>query len=228
MPHEERSRVRTGVRVVPRADARPVRVDLAPAHPIEVSPAGALRTERFVLRPLVEADRGEFLRVVRGSREHLARFSSLHMPGESDAELFDRQLSLSAEGERSRRACRRVIVDSAGGILGACNLNAIRRGLAWEADANWWLVPSAVGRGCAREALAGLLEHAFADLPDGLGLHRVLAGIQADNQGSLRLALALGFRRAGPERSYLHAGGKWDLHEMFEVSPEGFVARAAG
>ncbi len=201
---------------------------LSASRPVEVLAPGTIRTARLVVRPLGEADRDEFCRTMRESRTHLSRFSTLHMPGESDEELFARQLGLTAEGERSGRACRRVGVAPPGRIVGAFNLNAIRRGLVWEADANWWLAPSAVGFGFATEALAGVLGYAFADLPGGLGLHRVLAGIQAENTASLRLAERLGFRRAGPDRSFLHAGGKWDLHEMFELSPERFSARKAG
>lgn len=200
---------------------------LAPGRPVEVSGPASIRTARLVLRPLVESDRDEFHRVILESRTHLSRFSTLHLPGESDGELFERQLQLTAEGDRTGRACRRVAVASPGRIVGSFNLNAVRRGLAWEADANWWLAPSAVGFGFATEALCGLLAHGFADLPGGLGLHRVLAGIQKENAASLRLAGRVGFRRSGPERSYLHAGGKWDLHEMFEVSPEWFE-RARG
>ena len=202
--------------------------DLAPVRPVRVTTPGALRTDRLVLRPLVEADRDEFLRVVAESRGHLARFSRLHMPDETDSELFVRQLALTIDGEATHRACRRIITEPAGRIVGACNLNAIRRGLAWEADCNWWLAPSATGRGYAREALTALLGYAFADVPEGLGLHQVLAGIQAENVASVRLARRLGFAPAGPEKSYLHAGGKWDLHEMFVVSPETFAARRAG
>lgn len=209
-------------------DPQAVLADLAPARPVRVPPPELIRTERLVLRPLLESDGDEFCRVLRESRTHLARFSKLHMPGESDEDLFRRQLALTAEGDQSTRACRRIALLSPGRIVGAFNLNAIRRGLVWEADANWWLAPSAVGFGLASEALIGLLAHAFADLPEGLGLHRVLAGIQAENAASLRLAERLGFVRAGPHRSFLHAGGKWDLHEMFELGFERFSARRAG
>jgi ribosomal-protein-alanine N-acetyltransferase len=204
------------------------RAPLALVRPVEVLLPDAIGTPRLKLRALVAGDRGEFTRVMQESREHLARFSPLHMPGENDEELFDRQLALTTGGDESGRACRRVAVEGAGRIVGAVNLNAIRRGLTWEGDANWWIAATAGGKGYATEALAALLTHAFADMPDGLGLHRVLAGIQSDNEASLRLAARLGFVRAGPGKSYLHAGGKWDLHEMHSVSPEGFEARLAG
>ncbi|VAX42454.1 hypothetical protein MNBD_PLANCTO03-1237 [hydrothermal vent metagenome] len=201
---------------------------LTPARPVEVLPPDALRSARLVLRPLVAADRAEFIRVIRESRKHLARFSPLHMPGESDDALFDRQLALTTEGDATGRACRRIAVEHTGRIVGAFNLNAIRRGLSCEGDANCWLAVSAIGKGYATEAFLALLAHAFADLPEGLGLHRVLVGVQTENTASQQLIERLGFVKAGPNTTYLHAGGKWDLHEMYAASPESFEARCAG
>lgn len=204
----------------------PVRA-LTPARPVEVLPAGVLRTERLLLRPLSEDDRAEFIRVVRASRQHLERFSPLHLPDETDNQLFDRQLALTTEGEAAGKACRRIVLDRAGQIVGACNLNAIRRGLAWEGDANCWLAASAEGKGYATEGMIGLLKYAFADLPDGLGLHRVLAWMQSENIRSERMIERLGFQRGGPEKSFLHAGGRWALHEELVMTPESFAARPA-
>ena len=208
----------------PDTERRDTIAELKPVRPIEVLPSGAERTARLHLRPLAEQDRSVFVRTIRENREHLDRFSALHLPEEDDNALFDRQLSLTNEGERTGRAWRRGIFTGEGAMIGACNLNAIRRGLVFEADANWWLAADAQGRGYATEALRALLLHSFRDLPEGLGLHRVLAGIQAENEPSRRLAMRLGFRLAGPDRTYLHAGGKWDLHEMWEVFPETFRA----
>lgn len=215
-----------GRRTLKPAEPRDTLAAIKPDRPVEVlGPDALLRTPRLLLRPLRPGDRDEFLRVVRASREHLAGFSALHLPGESDSELFERQLRLTIEGDNSLNACRRVAFDGAGRLVCAVNLNAVRRGLTCEADANWWTAADALRRGYAAEALGALLTHAFADLPAGLGLHRVLAGIQPHNAASRALAERLGFRRLGPERSYLHAGGKWDLHEMYEVSPDSFTSR---
>ncbi|HZW10837.1 MAG TPA: GNAT family protein [Phycisphaerales bacterium] len=217
-----------GRRTLTLADSRDGLAALKPGKPLEVLGREHLRTPRLVLRPFRAADRDEFIRVVRESRDHLAEFSPLHMPGESDGELFARQLRLALEGDSTLNACRRAAFDESGRLVCAINLNSIRRGLTFEADANWWTGADALHRGYATEALGALLLHAFTDLPAGLGLHRVLAGIQPQNTASRRLAERLGFRRLGPERSYLHAGGKWDLHEMYEVSPDTLMLRAAG
>jgi [ribosomal protein S5]-alanine N-acetyltransferase len=203
----------------PGAETRP---PLTPPRPVEVLPPGAIRTPRLLLRPLVASDREAFLALIDASREHLARFSELHLPGESDGALFERQVRLTAEGEVTGRACRRMIVGPGGALLGACNFNAIRRGLSLEADLNWWLGAGHTGRGYASEAIGAMVRYALADLPDGLGLHRVLACIQEANSASIRLAERLGFEPLGEERTTLHTGGHWDLHRVYSLTPEAF------
>lgn len=174
-----------------------------------------LRTPRLILRPITIDDRNEFLRVIRDSRQHLSRFSPLHLPGESDDALFDRQLTLASAGEASGSAFRRIAVDHFGRIVGAFNLNNITRGMEWAADCNWWVAADQTRRGYAVEGVTALVEHALAELPFGLGLSRVAAYIQRCNTASVRTALRAGFIRAGDERSYIQTGGNWDLHDLY-------------
>ncbi len=210
-----------------QANARKTLAILSPSDPVKVAPCrhapGVLVSERLMLRPLNETDRSAFCALVAASRSHLQVFSPLHMPGETDDALFDRQLARTKEGERTGKACRRMICLHNGAMIGACNLNAIRRGLSAEADCNWWLAPHATGFGYATEALGLLMTHAFADMPAGLGLFRVLAGIQQDNTASIALAGRLGFERLGDEAAYLHAADQWKLHDMYVLSCETFL-----
>ncbi len=175
----------------------------------------SLRTRRLVLRPLEAVDATAFIRVMRASREHLDQFSALHQPGESDENLFARQLRLTQLGERTGQAMRRMIFTHDGELVGACNLNAISRGLACSADANWWIAAGHLRRGYAAEALGAMIEHALKDAPEGLGLHEVCAHIQRDNSASIALALKLGFIIKPGARTYLQTGEKWSLHDLW-------------
>jgi len=189
-----------------------------PASPVRVpvdDPA-ELRTPRLVLRPLREPDAREFSRVIAASREHLDRWSPLHREGESDQALFERQLGLAQRGRREGSNFRCVGILDDGRIAGAFNLNAITRGLEMKADVNVWIARESLRRGLASEGLSALLDHAFADLPQGLGLHVVEAGIRRDNESSVQLFRKLGFRRLGDERSYLQTGSDWVLHDIYE------------
>ncbi|MCW5775623.1 MAG: GNAT family N-acetyltransferase [Phycisphaeraceae bacterium] len=208
----------------PAVSVRDAIADLAPARPLIVENRSLLRTARLTLRPLRESDREEYLRVIRLSREHLDRFSPLHRPGESDDDLFLRQLDLTETGDRNGTAWRRIGVLDDGRIAGAFNLNAIRRGLCLEADANWWIAANCARLGLAFEGVRAMLDFAFMDLPRGLGLHRVFAGIQPENEASLRMAARLGFVRVGGGvSSYLHAGGRWERHDVYVADALGQV-----
>jgi len=188
---------------------------MAPLPALEVADRAVIRTARLVLRPLAEHDRAAFIDLVRRSRAQLDRWSALHRPGETDGELFERQLELTRAGERRFTAARRAVLLGDGTLVGACNLNSISRGLQFESDCNWWIGSEFAGRGLASEALLALSGYALRDLPDGLGLHRVFAGIRPDNGASIAVARKCGFARQQQVKSYLNVGGVWELHDMY-------------
>ena len=188
---------------------------LAPARPVRVPGPGG---SGLMLRALLPEDRAEYVRVVRLSREHLERFSPLHLSGESDEALFERQRELARQGDARGTAWRRVAVLPDGRIAGAFNVNTIRRGLTLEGDANWWVAVDQVRRGIGTEGVRELVAHAFGELPSGLGLHVLRAGIQRGNEASRRVAERAGFRLRAEGRTYLHAGGRGDLGDEFEVA----------
>lgn len=204
----------------PRTDERHARASLAPAKAVSVPPlpepdAFSLHTERMTLRPLTPGDQEAFLRTIALSREHLARFSPLHQPGESDEQLFARQLRLTRVGLEHGTALRLVGVAPDGRISGAFNLNSITRGLSFTGDCNWWVSAEFLGAGYGAEGVRALVDHALADLPSGLGLHAIHAWITRENQPSQHLARVVGFRPAGDERSYLRSGDAWTLHDLW-------------
>ncbi|MFG0307187.1 MAG: GNAT family N-acetyltransferase [Phycisphaerales bacterium JB040] len=126
----------------------------------------------------------------------------------------------ASEGDRTNGAWRRLAVGETGQILGGVNLIRIERGLDWQADVNWWVASTVRGRGVGTELVRRCLDHAFADLPRGLGLHRVHAGIQHDNPASARVADKAGFVPDEALDSRLLVGGQWQKHR-------GYVATAA-
>jgi ribosomal-protein-alanine N-acetyltransferase len=186
-----------------------------------------LRTQRLTLRPLRESDRGEFLRVIGISCGHLAPFSRLHREGEADDQLFERQLRLCHEGDQRGAAWRRIATLDDGRIAGAFNLNAITRGISFEADANCWISADQTRRGLATEGLLAMLDHALADLPRGLGLHRVNAAIMPADVASIRLAARAGLRKQSSSKVSIRLGDRWELHEIYERSADAAFAQAS-
>ncbi len=184
-------------------------------RPVEVALPGSLRTPRLMLRPLLESDEAEFVRVSALSRAHLDASSPIHRPGETDAALFARQLTLTRDGLHAGHAMRLVGFTADATLVGAFNLNSISRGLDWSADLNFWIAADQLRRGFAAEGVGAVVEHALALLPEGLGLTEVRAWVVRTNDPSRRLVESLGFERGGDERSFLQAGDRWILHDLW-------------
>lgn len=199
--------------------------ELAARCAIEV-PARVITTERFLLRPLVSDDRAAFLEAIRVSRAELDRTHPLHEPGESDDELFLRQIKLMSEGERTGRACRRVGLLPDGRILGAFSINAIARGLSFEGELAWWVRTDLAGRGLATEGVRAIAMHAFTDLPDGLGLHTLHAMIEPGNVRSTRIAEKLGATLVKGVPAKVRIGAAWRTHDIFALSCGSFTSSA--
>lgn len=190
-------------------------------RPIEVSASEppAVRTERLTLRRLLPSDREAFIDAVRASLDHLANWTPLHEPGESDDAFFDRQLAAMQRGDADGSAWRRVAFNAEGTLIGVFNLNAITRGLEWQADASWWIHAEHTRRGYASEGIGAMLRHAFEPLPAGLGLLAVHCGIDPANEASRRCAEACGFVHDPGQRSYLRMGDRWAIHEFYIARP---------
>ena len=188
---------------------------LAAHTPTKVDVPEMVRTARLTLRPLLSIDHEAFIAMVRVSEEHLRAWVPLHDEGESDDAYFRRQLRLCEEGDVNGSAWRRVGVLDDGQLVGMFNLNAITRGLSWEADAAWWLGVDHLGRGLATEGVRGMLRHALTPAPQGLGLFGVHCGIAPGNETSRRVAERCGFARQDGRHSYLKVGGHWAYHEFY-------------
>jgi ribosomal-protein-alanine N-acetyltransferase len=102
---------------------------------------------------------------------------------------------------------------ASGRIAGIINVSEIIRGFFQSAFLGYYGMAGLSGRGLMSEALAIVVTHAFTDL----GLHRLEANIQPDNQPSLALVRRLGFRREGYSARYLRIGGEWRDHERWAI-----------
>lgn len=212
-------RVETRTDRLVAANVRDHVATLSPQRPVEVLTPSATVT----LRPLRAPDREGFCEAVGASREQLLRWVGIFRRvglapdarHESLDELFDRQLALTEIGERTRSSCRRVGVLADGRIVGMFNLNAISRGLEFQAEASWWVATPWAGHGLATQGVRRLLDLAFAEpTAGGLGLHKVLANIQSDNVACLRVASKLGFRRVAGVLTNIPVGDTVTSHEL--------------
>ncbi|MFT5422985.1 MAG: RimJ/RimL family protein N-acetyltransferase [Phycisphaerales bacterium] len=193
---------------------RPVRVRVMDAEPSEGVRAGSLR-----LRATTPDDAALLTGLIERNESHLFRWLPRPAPDVSSARVADHWIQLALEGESNGSAWRRLAVLPGGTVVGGVNLIHIERGLDWQADTNWWVSAEHTGRGYGNQIVQGMLRHAFGDMPNGLGLHKVHAGIQPDNAASERLAIKAGFTPEPKLDSRLYVNGEWQHHR-------GFVARS--
>ena len=98
-------------------------------------------------------------------------------------------------------------------LLGACNLNNVRRGVLQAADIGYWVGSPYVRKGYTRSAVKRVLCFAF----DSLGLHRVEAACRPENHASRKLLEGVGFQFEGRARSFLNIAGDWRDHDRFAL-----------
>lgn len=178
---------------------------------MRLSPQYPVRTPRLLLRPLVPADADDLLSY-RG-RADVCRYLPFepHTREEVDARLAGQfaRTELTAEGQvlvlgAELAGTARVVGDV---VL------FLRSEQHAGGEVGWVFSPDVAGRGYATEAASAVLDLAF----DDLGLHRVVARLDARNTASARLASRLGMRQeAHFVRSELFKG-EWSDELVFAL-----------
>ncbi len=183
----------------------------------------------MTLRLPVEADRGEFIRAMRDSADHLRPWSPRLAEGGADDAFFDRTLARAWSEWRGGTGVRLIGFRDDGRMAGTFSLNTIVRGVFENADAGWSVMTDCLRQGFATEGVMAMLGLAFRPEPLGLGLHRVQANVIPANDASLRVARKCGFREEGLARAMLRIDGRWQDHVMLaKLADEHPVDQGAG
>jgi len=191
---------------------------------MELRPDSPVRTDRLLLRPLVTADTAALL--TYRSRPEVCRY----LPFEP---MEEQVLAARLAGDLARReisAQRQgltlgVELADSGRLVGDVVLFATSAQHA-GGEIGYLFHPDVARRGYATEACTAVLDLAFA--ADGLGLHRVVARMDARNAASARLAARLGMRQEAHFRSSELFKGEWaDLVVRALLAVE-WEARRAG
>ena len=96
-------------------------------------------------------------------------------------------------------------------LVGACNISHVQRHVAQSAQLGYWIGQDYSSQGFGQASVRAALRFCF----ERLGLHRVEAAVQADNERSVRLLESLGFAKEGTARDYLKINGQWKDHDIY-------------
>jgi ribosomal-protein-alanine N-acetyltransferase len=98
-----------------------------------------------------------------------------------------------------------------GALAGGATLSRVQRGVAQMATLGYWVGEPYKRQGLTIAGVRALIGFAFEDL----GLHRMEAACQPDNEASRALLLKVGFQVEGQARAYLKIDGVWRDHLLF-------------
>ncbi|CAM5457809.1 GCN5 family N-acetyltransferase [Streptomyces avidinii] len=115
--------------------------------------------------------------------------------------------------EREGGRARPYVLVADGAPVGAINLVSIVRGALCSGAIGYWTDEAWTGKGLATAALREVCRIAR----DEVGLHRVEAGTRVGNLASQRVLAKAGFEQYGLAPGYLHVGGAWHDHRLFQL-----------
>jgi RimJ/RimL family protein N-acetyltransferase len=190
-----------------------VLVQLCPSYPI--------MTPRLSLRPLTVDDRDALL-AYRG-RADVCRYLPFEpMSVETLRARLARDLSTTAITEPGQSLTLGVRFDDKGDVIGDVVLffHNLEHGAG---ELGYVFAPEASGHGYASEACAAVLALAF----DQLGLHRVIARMDARNDASTRLAVRLGMRQEAHLVRSAMFKGEWSDELVYAMLAEDWPDSAA-
>lgn len=156
---------------------------------------------RVVLRRVTKQDEQEFIQLMKQSVE-------LHEPWISpptNGTMFRYYMQRISRADHEGFA---ICLRDGGAIVGVINLNNIVRGSFQSASLGYYIGAPYQGQGYMQEGLTLLLKYACKTL----GLHRLEANIQPDNERSQKLVQNCGFSNEGLSKQFLYIDGAWRDH----------------
>jgi len=158
-----------------------------------------------VIRPLTADDAEELAALLVENRAFLAPF---------EPDRSERFYTVEGQRERLERDDKHAFAIFDGDrIAGTVALSNVVLGPHESANLGYWVAEPLNGRGVATKAVGELIPIAFGEL----GLHRLEAGTLVDNVASQRVLEKNGFEQVGIARGYLHIGGAWRDHVLFQL-----------
>ncbi len=171
-----------------------------------------LRSDKILLRPPNIDDFKAWVDVRKSSRNFLQPWEPEWQDDEFTRISFRYRLHLYNKMALEERSLALFIFDASGKkLLGAINLNNIRRGIAQSASLGYWIAEAHARQGYMAAAVQLLLDHAFHDM----NLHRIEAACLPANTASTALLKKTGFEQEGYAKSYLKIAGMWHDHLLF-------------
>ena len=146
------------------------------------------------------------------SGRFLSRWEPRRSPGDTPGSLVEFQRFLKgSRGRRSRRLLCERFQD--GRLVGQVGISMIESGSFSKAVLSYWIGRPFIRRGYGTRMVELALAYTF----DTIGMQRIEANIQPDNDASRHLLRGVGFRMEGYSPEYLEIDGRRCDHERWAI-----------
>jgi ribosomal-protein-alanine N-acetyltransferase len=171
-----------------------------------------LEAEGVRLRAATLGDGPAWLALREQSRAHLTQWEPDWLPQDATLQSYKGRMRMQARERRAGAALPLLIFrQSDGALVGGVTLANIRYHASCSAGIGYWIGAPFLRQGYALAAIAAVVDHAF----NRMGLNRVEAACQPENEPSRSLLGRVGFREEGLARKYLFINGAWRDHCLF-------------
>ena len=171
-----------------------------------------IETERLTLRLPVHSDQGAWVALRRDSADFLIpwepSWAADHLTRRAFVHRVHWARRMQAQGAALGLFMIRREDDT---LVGAITLDHIRRGPAQSGTLGYWTGAPFARQGYMREAIGGVVHHAFSEM----GLSRIEAACLPENAASRGVLEKSGFKYEGVAQSYLQINGRWRNHVLY-------------
>ena len=171
-----------------------------------------IETERLTLRPPAHGDFRSWTALRQASFDFLSPWEPAWAKDHLSRKSFTNRVYWAQRSINSGTAVPLFLIRREDDtLLGAITLDNIRRGPAQAGTTGYWIGADFARQGYMREAIQGLVHHAF----HALDLSRIEAGCLPENAPSRSLLEKCGYKYEGVAQSYLQIDGRWRNHVLY-------------
>jgi len=171
-----------------------------------------VETERMTLRLPQHSDFGAWARLRESSAAFLLPWEPVWAEDHLTRKAFTNRVYWANRAVAQGTAVPLLLVRrSDATLLGAITLDNIRRGPAQAGTLGYWMGAAHARQGYMREAILGVVHHAFTTLD----LSRIEAACLPENSASRGVLEKCGFKYEGVAQSYLQIAGRWRNHVLY-------------
>lgn len=181
--------------------------------------------ENVILRPLTSDDYEAYKEVRDRCKQWLMPWEptvdGIPMDTTSTVEHFQQRVSAFERGAQFDTSYGFGVFLHDGTFVGEVSLGTIVRGPFQSVLLGYWIDQKHAGKGFAPQAVALVVDYAFA----ALGFRRIEVAIVPRNQASIRVVEKLQFNYEGVSKEYIEVAGVREDHARYSMTPKKWKER---